>query len=171
MQTAIRLSQLLSAKVSGLTIKKTVLTQRKALTFRKVRSFAYMTMMIEDLITAPDKATCASSLNNVLDALYVLGGKWKLPLILSLVQSSKRFNEIQHEVIGISPKILAKELKDLELNEFVKRIVYPTTPVTIIYEATEHSLTLKNVLHELSSWGEQHREKIKQSMKSQPVKL
>jgi hypothetical protein len=66
----------------------------------------------------PGKAECAGSLKNVLDALYVLNGKWKLALILSLVQSSKRFNEIQHEITGISAKVLANELKDLELNDF-----------------------------------------------------
>jgi DNA-binding HxlR family transcriptional regulator len=115
----------------------------------------------------PGKVQCAGSLKNVLDALYVLNGKWKLALILSLVQSSKRFNEIQQEVTGISSKVLAKELKDLELNDFVTRNVYPTTPVTIIYEATEYSRTLKSVIGELSTWGEQHREKIKQSMRKQ----
>ena len=115
----------------------------------------------------PDKAACAGSLKNVLDALYVLNGKWKLALILSLIQSSKRFNEIQHEITGISPKVLAKELKDLELNDFISRNVYPTTPVSIIYEATEYSRTLKTVIGELSAWGEQHREKIKQSMRKQ----
>jgi DNA-binding HxlR family transcriptional regulator len=116
----------------------------------------------------PGKAECADSLKNVLDALYVLNGKWKLALILSLVQSSKRFNEIQQEVTGISSKVLAKELKDLELNDFIRRNVYPTTPVSVIYEATEYSRTLKNVLAELNNWGEQHREKIKQSMRKQP---
>lgn len=115
----------------------------------------------------PGKAECAGSLKNVLDALYVLNGKWKLALILSLVQSSKRFNEIQQEVTGISAKVLANELKDLELNDFIARKVYPTTPVTIIYEATGYSRTLKSVLGELSAWGEQHREKIKQSMRKQ----
>ncbi|SDJ54651.1 transcriptional regulator, HxlR family [Pedobacter sp. ok626] len=115
----------------------------------------------------PCKAECESSLKNVLDALYVLNGKWRLALILSLVQSSKRFNEIQNEVSGISSKVLAKELKDLELNDFIKRNVYPTQPVTIVYEATSYSLTLKNVLAELNAWGEQHREKIKQSMRKQ----
>ena len=115
----------------------------------------------------PGPAECAGSLKNVLDALYVLSGKWKLALILSLVQSPKRFNEIQHEITGISAKVLAKELKDLELNDFIKRNVYPTTPVSIIYEATEYSRTLKNVLAELSTWGEQHREKVKQSMRKQ----
>ncbi|RAJ32165.1 winged helix-turn-helix transcriptional regulator [Pedobacter cryoconitis] len=118
----------------------------------------------EDL---PSHEECAGSLKNVLDALYVLNGKWKMALILCLVQSSKRFNEIQHEITGISSKVLAKELKDLELNDFIKRNVYPTTPVSIIYEATEYSRTLKNVIGELSAWGEQHRERIKQSMRKQ----
>jgi DNA-binding HxlR family transcriptional regulator len=113
----------------------------------------------------PGKAECAASLKNVIDALYVLNGKWKLPLVLCLMQSSKRFNEIQSEISGISPKVLAKELKDLELNFFITRNVYPTTPVSIIYEASEYSRTLKNVLGELSAWGEQHREKVKQSMR------
>jgi DNA-binding HxlR family transcriptional regulator len=115
----------------------------------------------------PNREECVSSLKNVLDALFVLNGKWKLALILSLVQSSKRFNQIQQEVSGISSKVLANELKDLELNGFITRIENPTTPVSIVYEATSYSLTLKNVLKELSSWGEQHREKIKQSMRKQ----
>jgi DNA-binding HxlR family transcriptional regulator len=115
----------------------------------------------------PDRKECAGSLKNILDALYVLNGKWKLALILSLIHSSKRFNEIQHEVTGISAKVLAKELKDLELNDLITRNVYPTTPVSIVYEATGYSHTLKNILAELSAWGEQHREKIKESMRKQ----
>lgn len=119
----------------------------------------------------PGKEECTSSLKNVRDALYVLSGRWKLPVVLSLIQKPKRFNEIQNAVSGISPKVLAKELKDLELNEFIKRNVYPTTPATIVYEATEYSLTLKKVLHELDAWGEQHRERIKQSMRSKNAVL
>ena len=118
--------------------------------------------MIQEPI--PDQIECAKSLNYVLDALYVLNGKWKLAIILNLMHAPKRFNEIQKEVSGISPKVLANELKHLELNEFVKRQRDATTPVTIIYEATDYSHTLKNVLRELSTWGGQHREKIKQSM-------
>lgn len=113
----------------------------------------------------PPPHECANSLKYVLDALYVLNGKWRLALILCLMQSSKRFNEIQHALKGISAKVLAKELKDLELNGFITRTVYPTTPVSIIYESTPHSRTLKSVLAELSTWGEQHREKIKESMR------
>ncbi|WP_417350380.1 winged helix-turn-helix transcriptional regulator [Flavobacterium alkalisoli] len=111
--------------------------------------------------TLPNKEECAGALKNVFDAIYVLNGKWKLPLVLSLMQSSKRFNEIQKEINGISPKVLANELKDLELNFLIKRNVYPTTPVSIIYEATDYSYTLKNILIELSHWGENHRNKVK----------
>lgn len=110
----------------------------------------------------PNKTECAGSLRNVIDAMYVLNGKWKLAVILCLVQSPKRFNEIQNEIIGISPKVLSNELKDLELNYLITRNVYPTTPVSIIYEATEYSHTLKTLLCELSVWGERHRKKIKE---------
>jgi DNA-binding HxlR family transcriptional regulator len=128
-----------------------------------VITFASMKMIINEPL--PTHEECVGSLKNILDALYVLNGKWKLALILCLVQSSKRFNEIQNEITGISSKILAKELKALELNDFITRKVYPTTPVSIIYEATGYSRTLKNVLNELSAWGAQHREKVKQSMR------
>ncbi len=117
----------------------------------------------------PSEIECEGSLTNVLDALYVLNGKWKLAIILCLVQSSKRFNEIQQTLTGISAKVLAKELKDLELNDFICRNVYPTTPVSIIYEATSYSKTLKSVLSELGAWGKQHRENIKDSMRV-PIK-
>ena len=115
----------------------------------------------------PTKQECLASVNAIRDALFVLNGKWKLPLIFSLLEKSQRFNEIQHAITGISSKILAKELKDLELNDFIIRNVYPTTPVSIIYEATEYSRTLKNVMGELNTWGEQHREKVRQSMRTQ----
>ncbi|TCN60132.1 transcriptional regulator [Flavobacterium circumlabens] len=106
-----------------------------------------------------DPEECARSLSNVIDAMFVLNGRWKLALILCISQSSKRFSEIQKE-IPISPKVLANELKHLELNNLIKRNVFPTTPVTIIYEATEYCQTLKNVLCELDAWGKLHRKVI-----------
>lgn len=132
------------------------------LTFRKVCIFAIMKTAEET--TFPTKPECEASLKNIIDAMYVLNGKWKLPIVVSLMHSSKRFNEIQKEVTGISPKVLTNELKDLEANYLISRHVNPSTPVVITYHATEYSQTLKNVLPELSAWGKQHREKIKQSM-------
>jgi DNA-binding HxlR family transcriptional regulator len=106
------------------------------------------------------KTECSSNLKNVIDALYVLNGKWKLPIVLCLVHAPMRFNEIMKEVEGISPKILAQELKHLEQNELVVRNVYPTTPVSIVYEASAYSESLKDVLRTLSAWGAGHRKKM-----------
>ena len=108
---------------------------------------------------------CTSSVNHIRDAMYVLGGKWKLVLIFSLIESPKRFSELQRMLKDIGPKMLAKDLKELELNEFVKRKVYQESPVRIVYEATPYSQSLVGVLSELRNWGFNHREKIKQSMR------
>ncbi len=111
---------------------------------------------------------CAAGVAGIRDALYVLNGKWKLPLIFTLTEGPKRFKDIQRSLGDITPKILSKELKELELNEFVIRTVYATTPVTVIYELTPYSKTLKNVLGELRDWGISHRQRIVSSRKSQP---
>lgn len=111
-----------------------------------------------------DKA-CASRLAAIGDALYAIGGKWKLRIIVVLSEGKSRFNELQRTITGISSKVLASELRELELNGFVKRNVLPQTPVVIEYELTDYALTLRNVLNELSEWGAMHREKIRQEMK------
>ena len=107
-----------------------------------------------------DKETCKSSVAAVKDALYVLSGKWKLPLIVTLTDGPKRFNEIQRTLGDITPKILSKELRELELNEFIERKVYSTVPVTVTYELTAYSQSLQSVLDELKKWGTDHRERI-----------
>ena|ERR1700753_4136349 len=103
---------------------------------------------------------CNANIAAVRDALYVLNGKWKLPLIVALATGPRRFNEIQKLVGDITPKILSNELRELELNEFVERKVIPTTPVTVLYELTAYSESLENVLDELKKWGFQHRKRI-----------
>lgn len=110
---------------------------------------------------------CLASVNAVRDALYVLNGKWKLPLIVALTNGPLRFKDIQRALGEITPKILSKELKELELNEFVKRNVFSTTPVTVTYELMPYSRSLDKVLDELRSWGTQHRERIVNSRRSQ----
>lgn len=104
---------------------------------------------------------CKSKLNAVSDALYAIGGKWKLSIIVALRENHKRFNDIQRAVTGISAKVLSSELKDLELNGFVRRNVYTDVPVVVEYELTGYSDTLGDVLTSLSNWGEMHREKIR----------
>ena len=109
---------------------------------------------------------CNRSLSAIQDTLYVLGGKWKLPIIIALFNGPQRFRELQRSLESITPKVLSKELKELELNEFVTRTVYPTTPVTVEYRITEYSQTLRPLLGALREWGEQHRTRLKASAKA-----
>ncbi len=104
---------------------------------------------------------CTRSLAAVGDALYAIGGKWKLRIIIALRDGAKRFNELQRTIAGISAKVLSNELKELEMNGFVKRHVFTQTPVVVEYELTEYSNTLNDVLHALREWGMMHREKIR----------
>jgi len=59
----------------------------------------------------------------VRDVLDVVSGKWKLQIIISIITGNHRFREIQRSVTKISSKVLAKELKDLEEHELIKRTV------------------------------------------------
>lgn len=110
---------------------------------------------------AHSEQACNKALAAVGDALYAIGGKWKLRVIIALRDGNKRFNELQRVITGISARVLSHELKELEMNGFVKRNVYTQTPVIVEYELTEYSNSLNNVLEALSEWGIMHREKIK----------
>lgn len=104
---------------------------------------------------------CKSVLNSIGDALYVIGGKWKLRVIVALREGNVRFNEIQRTIEGISARVLSNELKELELNGFVKRTVISTTPVIVEYRITNYADTLGEVLGALAAWGAMHRDKIR----------
>lgn len=113
---------------------------------------------------------CNGRLQAIGDALYVIGGKWKLRVIVALREENKRFNEIQRSIEGISAKVLSAELKDLEINGFIKRTVHTGVPVTVEYELTDYADTLDRVLEALSDWGKLHREHIKadRSQRAEP---
>jgi DNA-binding HxlR family transcriptional regulator len=102
---------------------------------------------------------CIRTFSGIEDALYVIGGKWRLRIIIALFDGARRFNEIQRAVSGISAKVLTDELRHLELNGFIKRSA-PATPAMIHYELRDYSQTLRPVVHALHDWGRAHREKI-----------
>lgn len=96
------------------------------------------------------------------DAMDVLNGKWKISIISAVCYYNKRrFTDILNDVSGISNKMLSKELKELEVNQLVKRtIVLDTHPATITYQLTEYGKTLSTIIDNLAEWGAQHRKVI-----------
>jgi DNA-binding HxlR family transcriptional regulator len=97
----------------------------------------------------------------VQDSMDVLYGKWKISIISSICfYNKRRFSDILNDVEGISNKMLSKELKELELNKLIKRVVLDTQPVTVQYELTKHGLSLQTIIKELTDWGIKHRKVI-----------
>jgi DNA-binding HxlR family transcriptional regulator len=122
--------------------------------------------MTKERISNPlNESDCKTQLASIGDALYAIGGKWKLRIIIALMHGKSRFNELQRTIDGISSKMLAAELKALESNGFVKRRVYTGTPIVVEYELTDYAITVQPVLNALAEWGAMHKRKIRQAMK------
>ncbi|MFT3884550.1 MAG: helix-turn-helix domain-containing protein [Flavobacteriales bacterium] len=89
--------------------------------------------------------------------LGLLEGKWKFPVIHSLLKREKmRFKELERDLAGITPRMLIKELKDLERAGIVTRTAYATVPPTVEYALTACGRTLKPVMDAIQAWGEAH---------------
>lgn len=117
-----------------------------------------MTNQIENR-TEPEhsESACKGILRPIRDALDILNGKWKLPIIVALTFGEKRFSEIAKEIDGITDRMLSKELQDLVTNGLVKRTVEDTFPVKVTYALTPHSKSLDEVIEALRKWGLLHK--------------
>lgn len=103
--------------------------------------------------------TSKSQYQAVRDTLDVLSGKWKLLILAALIQRPFRFRELSRE-IGITPRVLAKELLELEQHQLVSRTVCDTRPITVEYAGTPHSRTILPLIQALSDWGYLHHEAV-----------
>ncbi|MBF4472640.1 winged helix-turn-helix transcriptional regulator [Flavobacterium sp. HJJ] len=96
------------------------------------------------------------------DAIELLSGKWKFCIIQNLLSNkTMRFKDLQETVVGITPKVLSKELQQLEQNKLVIRTVNDTKPVTVSYAVTKHAHETQPVINALLEFGTKHRKKIK----------
>lgn len=103
---------------------------------------------------------CTHALLSVRDALDVLTGKWKIPILIVLMEGEKRFGQMAREIPGITDKMLSKELKELEMHQLVTRKVVDTFPPTVIYSRTDHAESLSSVIDSLKEWGAHHRKTV-----------
>ncbi|MBN2598518.1 MAG: helix-turn-helix transcriptional regulator [Marinifilaceae bacterium] len=103
---------------------------------------------------------CLSTIKPVRDTLDVISGKWKLPIIISIFSGNERFTDIQNSIPKITPKVLVKELKDLEQHQLIKRIVIDDYPVKISYQLETYADTLTPIIYALKDWGINHKKKI-----------
>jgi DNA-binding HxlR family transcriptional regulator len=76
------------------------------------------------------------------DTLKILSGKWKMQIIALLCNGEFRYSELKTAISKITPKMLSKELKQLEQEQLITRTVYDTTPVQVTYQLAEYGESL-----------------------------
>lgn len=103
---------------------------------------------------------CRTYILPVRDLIDLIGGKWRLPAVVALSFGPCRFNELERLLDGISPRMLSKVLKDLELNGLVQREVLTAKPVAVRYSLTEYGQSLDRVIEAMRAWGTTHRKRI-----------
>lgn len=103
---------------------------------------------------------CKHKIRAISDTMYVLGGKWKMHILVALYFGSKRYTDLLVDVEGISGKMLSRELKEMETNLLISRTIMDTRPITVKYELTEYCEKLVPVISNLADWGSAHRKEI-----------
>ncbi|MFD1361841.1 winged helix-turn-helix transcriptional regulator [Lentibacillus salinarum] len=100
------------------------------------------------------------------DALSILVGKWKPIILLHLLkEGTQRFSELKRNVPGITQKMLTKQLRELEDEDIVERVVYPQVPPKVEYSITEYGKSLKPILEAMHEWGTKHMLHKQQKLK------
>ncbi|MFD1848554.1 winged helix-turn-helix transcriptional regulator [Oceanobacillus bengalensis] len=91
------------------------------------------------------------------DALGILVGKWKPIILLILLQEgTNRFSDLKRRMPGITQKMLTKQLRELEEEDIVQRVVYPQVPPKVEYSITEYGRSLEPILEAMHEWGTKH---------------
>lgn len=104
------------------------------------------------------KATCGMAYT-----LNLIGDRWKGSLLWALFNDNRlRFSQLRDLLPGISERMLAKQLRELEDDQLVRRIAYAEVPPRVEYELTGLGHSMKPMLKEMSDWGNMHKEKVEE---------
>jgi DNA-binding HxlR family transcriptional regulator len=105
-------------------------------------------------------------------ALSIIGGKWKLKLLYRLLDSPKRFGELQRSLPHITQQMLTLQLRELEQDGVIHRELYPQVPPKVEYSLTEFGRSLTPVITTVCDWGRQNLETIQRvkSANQMPLK-
>lgn len=92
--------------------------------------------------------------SDLVSAVKVIGGKWKVRIICLLLGGTKRFSELRRELPGVHRGTLTYELRRLQADRIIERTQYSTIPPTVEYNLTPRGVALESVLVALSEWSE-----------------
>lgn len=85
--------------------------------------------------------------------LAIIGGRWKVLILQELFSGVKRFGELHRALAGITQKMLTQQLRELERDGIINRMVYAQVPPKVEYSLTEFGMTLRPILETMHEWG------------------
>jgi len=104
---------------------------------------------------------CKTSITGLKDVQEIMSGKWKYRIIAGLYFGGKmRFMDLKRHIDDVAPKVLSKELKDLEMNRLITRTVCNTKPITVEYALTELGESMHSFIQPMADWGVQYRHTV-----------
>jgi DNA-binding HxlR family transcriptional regulator len=86
-------------------------------------------------------------------AINVIGGKWKTIILYILADDTMRFGELKKSIPKITQKMLTQQLRELESDGLVTRVVYAEVPPKVEYSQTDFAKELRPILDQLCKWG------------------
>ena len=89
----------------------------------------------------------------------VIAGRWKIIILWHLSKRTRRFNELQRLLPGISKGILTRQLRELEEDGMVHREVYKEVPPKVEYSLTDQGKRFITVLDAMKEWGKEFMKK------------
>jgi DNA-binding HxlR family transcriptional regulator len=89
-------------------------------------------------------------------SLDIIGGKWKIPIILRIKDDPKRYGELKKSLSKINHKMLTKQLRELEKDEIITRKLYPEVPPKVEYTLTLLGKSVIPVIEIINDWGEEY---------------
>ncbi|THD37150.1 winged helix-turn-helix transcriptional regulator [Pantoea sp. R102] len=96
-----------------------------------------------------------SAASGVEHVIQLLEGRWKLIILFHLFDGKvQRYSDFEKLISGISQKMLAQQLRQLEADDIVSRMVYPQVPPKVEYRLTEWGQALCPALDAMLKWAE-----------------
>lgn len=92
------------------------------------------------------KYSMETELLEISKAARIIGSKWTLLLLNSLLTGTKRFGELQRDLNNVNPRTLSKRLKELEKEGYIRRKIYPEVPPRVEYSLTKKGGVFKQVV-------------------------
>jgi len=83
-----------------------------------------------------------------------IGGKWKVVVIYAIDNKVNRFSSLQKLIQNISKQMLVNQLRELEEDKIIERIIYAEIPPRVEYKLTKYGKSLMPVIDVIQQWGE-----------------